>query len=194
MNNTPTDPGTSTGTTAEATGTQRQQGRFFFGWYIVAVSCVQGMFGNGAISTGFPRFFEPIRNGPWHFLRRYVPGIQPGPSRGRLGRSPGWLAGRQVRFPSNDPFRRADRRGWADAPFLCPGILAVGIALRWSGVSREDSRTGPNPDGYREPVVCATQGGGPFHPDDRFCRPAELLWSPCSTWALFSWVGERPSL
>ena len=62
MNNTPTDPGTSTGTTAEATGTQRRQGRFFYGWYVVAVSCVQGMFGNGAISTGFPRFFEPIRN------------------------------------------------------------------------------------------------------------------------------------
>ena len=62
MNNTPTDPGTSTGTTAEATGTQQRQGRFFYGWYVVAVSCLQGMFGNGAISTGFPRFFEPIRN------------------------------------------------------------------------------------------------------------------------------------
>ena len=36
-------------------------GRIFYGWRVVAVACLQGMFGNGAISTGFPRFFEPIR-------------------------------------------------------------------------------------------------------------------------------------
>lgn len=36
-------------------------GRLFYGWRVVAVACLQGMFGNGAISTGFPRFFEPIR-------------------------------------------------------------------------------------------------------------------------------------
>ena len=65
MNDTSTDPGASTGTTTSSTEgaptTQRRQGRFFYGWYVVAVSCMQGMFGNGAISTGFPRFFEPIR-------------------------------------------------------------------------------------------------------------------------------------
>ena len=33
----------------------------FYGWWIVAVASVQGMFGNGAISSGFPIFFEPIR-------------------------------------------------------------------------------------------------------------------------------------
>jgi MFS family permease len=36
----------------------RRQGRFFYGWWVVAVL---GMFGNGSISSGFPRFFEPIR-------------------------------------------------------------------------------------------------------------------------------------
>ncbi len=40
---------------------QRRPGRFFYGWRVVAAACAQGMFGNGAISTGFPRFFEPIR-------------------------------------------------------------------------------------------------------------------------------------
>ena len=35
--------------------------RVFYGWWIVAVSSLQGMFGNGAISSGFPIFFEPIR-------------------------------------------------------------------------------------------------------------------------------------
>ena len=52
----------SSETSAETGTTQRRQGRFFYGWYVVAVACLQGMFGNGAISTGFPRFFEPIRN------------------------------------------------------------------------------------------------------------------------------------
>ena len=36
-------------------------GRVFYGWRVVAAAGLQGMFGNGAISTGFPRFFEPIR-------------------------------------------------------------------------------------------------------------------------------------
>ena len=39
----------------------RRQGRFFYGWRIVAAASLLGMFGNGAISSGFPRFFEPIR-------------------------------------------------------------------------------------------------------------------------------------
>ena len=39
----------------------RQQGRIFYGWWILAVSSILGMFGNGSISSGFPRFFEPIR-------------------------------------------------------------------------------------------------------------------------------------
>ena len=39
----------------------RRQGRLFYGWWIVTVSSILGMFGNGAISAGFPRFFEPIR-------------------------------------------------------------------------------------------------------------------------------------
>ena len=39
----------------------KRQGRFFYGWWIVAVSSLQGMFGNGAISSGFPIFFEPMR-------------------------------------------------------------------------------------------------------------------------------------
>ncbi len=43
------------------TARPRPPGRFFYGWRVVAVACLQGMFGNGAISTGFPRFFEPIR-------------------------------------------------------------------------------------------------------------------------------------
>ena len=59
MSTTPTNPESTATETADTT--QRRQGRFFYGWYVVAVSCLQGMFGNGAISTGFPRFFEPIR-------------------------------------------------------------------------------------------------------------------------------------
>ena len=59
MSSTPTNPDTSS--QVDTGTTQRRQGRFFYGWYVVAVSCLQGMFGNGAISTGFPRFFEPIR-------------------------------------------------------------------------------------------------------------------------------------
>ena len=39
----------------------RRQSRIFYGWWIVAVSSILGMFGNGSISSGFPRFFEPIR-------------------------------------------------------------------------------------------------------------------------------------
>jgi MFS family permease len=39
----------------------RRQSRFFYGWWIVGVSSLLGMFGNGAISSGFPRFFAPIR-------------------------------------------------------------------------------------------------------------------------------------
>lgn len=60
MSTSPIDPQTSPGP-AETGATQRRQGRFFYGWYVVGVACLQGMFGNGAISTGFPRFFEPIR-------------------------------------------------------------------------------------------------------------------------------------
>ena len=47
-------------TTGETSGAKRQ-GRFFYGWWVVAVSSLQGMFGSGAISSGFPIFFEPIR-------------------------------------------------------------------------------------------------------------------------------------
>jgi MFS family permease len=39
----------------------RRQGRFFYGWWVLAAASFMGMFGNGAISSGFPRFFEPIR-------------------------------------------------------------------------------------------------------------------------------------
>jgi MFS family permease len=39
----------------------RRGSRIFYGWWIVAVTSFQGMFGNGAISSGFPIFFEPIR-------------------------------------------------------------------------------------------------------------------------------------
>lgn len=46
----------------QTTGNEsRRQGRFFYGWRIVTVASILGMFGNGAISSGFPRFFEPIR-------------------------------------------------------------------------------------------------------------------------------------
>ena len=45
----------------EVVGGERR-GRFFYGWYVVAASSIMGMFGNGAISSGFPRFFEPIRH------------------------------------------------------------------------------------------------------------------------------------
>ena len=41
--------------------TQWRPQRVFYGWWIVVVSSAQGMFGNGAISSGFPIFFEPIR-------------------------------------------------------------------------------------------------------------------------------------
>ena len=60
MNDTASESPTSPGSVAEGSPSRRQ-GRFFYGWYVVAVSCIQGMFGNGAISSGFPIFFEPIR-------------------------------------------------------------------------------------------------------------------------------------
>lgn len=41
--------------------TSRRQPRIFYGWWVVAVSSLLGMFGNGSISQGFPRFFVPIR-------------------------------------------------------------------------------------------------------------------------------------
>ena len=46
--------------TGEINRTKRR-GRFFYGWWVVAVSSLQGMFGNGAISSGFPIFFGPFR-------------------------------------------------------------------------------------------------------------------------------------
>ena len=61
MNDSSAEPGASAGTATDTDITQRQQGRFFYGWRVVAVACIQGMFGNGAISSGFPIFFEPIR-------------------------------------------------------------------------------------------------------------------------------------
>ena len=39
----------------------RQQ-KIFYGWWVVLFAAIQGMFGNGVISNGFSRFFEPIRN------------------------------------------------------------------------------------------------------------------------------------
>jgi hypothetical protein len=48
------------------TGTEnpgsKRPGRVFYGWWVLAAAAVQGIFGNGAISSGFPRFFEPIRS------------------------------------------------------------------------------------------------------------------------------------
>jgi OFA family oxalate/formate antiporter-like MFS transporter len=41
--------------------TERRRGRLFYGWWILAASSILGMFGNGSISSGFSRFFEPIR-------------------------------------------------------------------------------------------------------------------------------------
>lgn len=46
--------------TGEIKGSRRDS-RLFYGWWIVAVASLQGMFGNGTISNGFPIFFEPIR-------------------------------------------------------------------------------------------------------------------------------------
>ncbi len=61
MNDTSTNPNASASNQSEMGDSQPRRGRVFYGWYVVAVACIQGMFGNGAISTGFPRFFEPIR-------------------------------------------------------------------------------------------------------------------------------------
>ena len=61
MNDTSNNPSPTIPNQAETGTPTRRQGRFFYGWYVVGVACLQGMFGNGAISTGFPRFFEPIR-------------------------------------------------------------------------------------------------------------------------------------
>jgi MFS family permease len=44
-----------------AVNTERRRGRLFYGWWILAASSILGMFGNGSISSGFSRFFEPIR-------------------------------------------------------------------------------------------------------------------------------------
>ena len=38
-----------------------RQSRFFYGWWIVLAASIQGMLGNGIISSGFPIFFQPIR-------------------------------------------------------------------------------------------------------------------------------------
>ena len=40
---------------------QRRRPRIFYGWWVVVASSLLGMFGNGSISQGFPRFFVPIR-------------------------------------------------------------------------------------------------------------------------------------
>ena len=40
---------------------QRRRPHVFYGWWVVVVSSLLGMFGNGSISQGFPRFFVPIR-------------------------------------------------------------------------------------------------------------------------------------
>ncbi len=42
-------------------GTSGRQSRYFYGWWVVAAASIQGMFGNGVISSGFPIFFQPIR-------------------------------------------------------------------------------------------------------------------------------------
>ena len=42
-------------------GVSGRQSRFFYGWWVVAAASIQGMVGNGAISSGFPIFFQPIR-------------------------------------------------------------------------------------------------------------------------------------
>ncbi len=47
--------------TGNRSNVSRRRGRPFYGWYVVAVAALQGMFGNGTISSGFPIFFEPIR-------------------------------------------------------------------------------------------------------------------------------------
>ena len=39
----------------------RRQPRIFYGWWVVVAACILGMFGNGSISQGFPRFFTPIQ-------------------------------------------------------------------------------------------------------------------------------------
>ena len=41
---------------------ERQQPRIFYGWWIVAAASILGMFGNGSISQGFPRFLLPIES------------------------------------------------------------------------------------------------------------------------------------
>ncbi len=38
-----------------------RQSRVFYGWWVVLAASIQGMFGNGTISSGFPVFFLPIQ-------------------------------------------------------------------------------------------------------------------------------------
>ena len=40
----------------------RRQPRIFYGWWIVIAASILGMFGNGSISQGFPRFLLPIES------------------------------------------------------------------------------------------------------------------------------------
>ncbi len=48
-------------TTGGFLGMGRLRGRPFYGWWVVLASSLMGMFGNGLISSGFSRMFEPIR-------------------------------------------------------------------------------------------------------------------------------------
>ena len=41
---------------------EQRRPRIFYGWWIVAAASVLGMFGNGSISQGFPRFLLPIES------------------------------------------------------------------------------------------------------------------------------------
>ena len=151
-------------------GPLKPQGRFFYGWWIVAAASIFGMFGNGAISSGFPRFFEPIRQdlGISYSSMSLV---------FSLARAEGGMGGPLVGW-------LVDKFG--ARPMVLWGGLTAGVGLillsradtYWElvilfarrGLGGQDRRAGPNADGGGQSVVHPPESGGVINADDGLRR------------------------
>ena len=92
---------------------ERRQPRIFYGWWVVAAASILGMFGNGSISQGFPRFLLPIESSLG--LTRSQMGLV-----FSLARAEGSVAGPAVGW-------LADRYG--ARPLVIVGSITVGVGV-----------------------------------------------------------------
>ena len=148
----------------------RRRPRIFYGWWVVVVSCFVGMFGNGSISQGFPRFFTPIQTDLGLTSAQMSLVFSLARAEGSAGGAADRVGGGPFRSAADGIGWRADGGDRHHLPVAGGHVLGVAGAVLGHHLPGQERRIRTDPDGGGESVVRPPAVPGDVHADDGICR------------------------